>query len=447
MKSLNITHFNISFTFKIIVIFIFQLKLIYSCIYYSCFSCIMCSDAELEDGYGCYCTWDSNSHSCEYLYVENPHLDEWYKELKKCENEKKSIYCPNKTIYTVDDFEDNKIIIKLKSDKDDAYGNYFSHCQFEFNDEKGESYDVEIYYPSNLKSLLPPEVALYSSYKEEDVIKENIEEISENYTKHFGNLYKLKYMILLKDQYKVMPTYLTITKLSRKANTLMVIIFFLLFGMILISLIYFNIKRISRRRKMREHLILLRAQRDLQYIQPYQINVGIDQEVLKRNNTIKANRLFDTILVEHLYKEEYNQYGGGCSICLENFNKKSKVAITPCKHVFHYKCIREWAFKNILCPKCPNCNHEILKEKEDNNNMNENNNNDSVNKNDNYTNNNNIPQNIQIAKNNRNENQDATSQIEVLVYDNALNINQRNDNKDQNSRRKMVKGKKKSKNK
>ena len=445
MKSLNITHFNISLIYKIIVIFIFQLKLIYSCIYYSCLSCIMCSEAELKDGYGCYCTWDSNTHSCAYLNVENPSLDEWYKELEKCENEKKSIYCPIQTKYTVDDFEDDKIILKLKKDKDNAYGSYFSHCQFEFNDEKGESYDVEIYYPSNLKSLLPPEVALYSSYKEEDVIKENTEEISANYTKYFGNLYKLKYMILLKDQYKVMPTYLTISKHSSKTiNKLLLIPFFLLFGLLMISLTYYNLKRHSRRRKTRERLILLRAQRDLQYIQPYQINVGVDQEVLKRNNTI-----FDTILVEHLYKEEYNLYGGGCSISLENFNKKSKVAITTCKHVFHYKCIREWAFKNILCPKCPNCNHEILKEKEDNN-MNENNNNDSINNNDNC-NNNNIPQNIQIAKNNRNENQDASSQNEVLVIDHALNINQRNDNKDQNSKRKMLKNKnnakKKSKNK
>ena len=363
MKLLNITLFKISFLYKIIIIFIFQLKLIYSCIYYNCFSCIMCSKAELEDGYGCSCTWDFDSRSCVFLYEENHHLDEWYKELKKCENEKRSIYCPDKAKYTVDDFEDNKIIIQLMRDKNDAYGSYFSHCQFEFNDEKGESYDVEIYYPSNLKSLMPPQVALYSSYKEEDVIKENIEEISENYTKHFGNLYKLKYMILLKDQYKVMPTYLTITKPSGKANTVMIIIVFIFFALISIIMMYFNIKRISRRRHMREQLILLRAQRDLQYIQPYQINAGVDQEVLKRNNTIKANTLFDTILVEHLYKEEYNQYGGGCSICLENFNKKSKVAITPCKHVFHYKCIREWAFKNILCPKCPNCNHEILKEK------------------------------------------------------------------------------------
>ena len=72
-------------------------------------------------------------------------------------------------------------------------------------------------------------------------------------------------------------------------------------------------------------------------------------------------------MAQHLYKKEYNQYGGGCSICLTEFKKKSKVSITSCKHVFHYKCIYDWLYKNIRNPKCPNCNHEILNDDEDNN--------------------------------------------------------------------------------
>ena len=290
---------------------------------------------------------------------------------------------------------------------------------------------------------------MYSSYKENDTIKENVEEISKNYTNYFENLYKLKYMILLKDQYTVMPASFTIsTDLNNtKSNTKSTIISVFVIGfflLIIFVMIYYTIKRNTRRRQIREQLILLRAQRDLQYIQPYQINAGIDQNALKRNNTMKANTLFDTKLVEHLYKEEYNQYGGGCSICLEKFNKKSKVAITTCNHVFHYKCIREWAFKNILCPKCPNCNHEILKDKEDNNNnnINENDNcDDNINNNENC--NNYFPQTIQIAKkqNNRYGNQDASSQNEILVNGNDLSLQQGNDNKVQNSKRKMVKNK------
>ena len=73
-------------------------------------------------------------------------------------------------------------------------------------------------------------------------------------------------------------------------------------------------------------------------------------------------------MAQHLYKKEYNEFGGGCSICLAEFKKKSKVSITSCKHVFHYNCIHDWLYKNIRNPKCPNCNHEILNDEEENNN-------------------------------------------------------------------------------
>ena len=72
-------------------------------------------------------------------------------------------------------------------------------------------------------------------------------------------------------------------------------------------------------------------------------------------------------MAQHLYKKEYNQYGGGCSICLTEFKKKSKVSITSCKHVFHYQCIHDWLYKNVRNPKCPNCNHEILNDADENN--------------------------------------------------------------------------------
>ena len=65
---------------------------------------------------------------------------------------------------------------------------------------------------------------------------------------------------------------------------------------------------------------------------------------------------------KHIYQKEYNQYGGGCSICLNKFDEKSEVSITSCNHVFHYKCIHNWLYKNIKNPRCPNCNNKILKD-------------------------------------------------------------------------------------
>ena len=87
---------------------------------------------------------------------------------------------------------------------------------------------------------------------------------------------------------------------------------------------------------------------------------------IEKINKEKLDKLFNNQMAQHLYKKEYNEYGGGCSICLEEFNKKSKVSITSCKHVFHYKCIYDWLYKNIKNPKCPNCNHEILKDVDEN---------------------------------------------------------------------------------
>ena len=69
-------------------------------------------------------------------------------------------------------------------------------------------------------------------------------------------------------------------------------------------------------------------------------------------------------MIKHIYKKEYNQYGGGCSICLNKFNEKSEVSITSCQHVFHYKCIHNWLYKNIKSPKCPNCKYDILKDED-----------------------------------------------------------------------------------
>ena len=87
---------------------------------------------------------------------------------------------------------------------------------------------------------------------------------------------------------------------------------------------------------------------------------------LEEINKEKLDRLFNGKMAQHLYKKEYNEFGGGCSICLAEFKKKSKVSITSCKHVFHCKCIYDWLYRNIRNPKCPNCNHELLNDVDNN---------------------------------------------------------------------------------
>lgn len=46
--------------------------------------------------------------------------------------------------------------------------------------------------------------------------------------------------------------------------------------------------------------------------------------------------------------------GQKCSICLEqiSYGEKLAVAQTPCFHVYHLKCARQWIEKNNTCPIC-----------------------------------------------------------------------------------------------
>jgi hypothetical protein len=79
-------------------------------------------------------------------------------------------------------------------------------------------------------------------------------------------------------------------------------------------------------------------------------------------NKVIVDSLFKTELSPKLYNKSntvndcYN-----CTICMEDFiDNKSIVATTKCGHIFHQKCLQNWVYKNIICPKCPNCNYLIL---------------------------------------------------------------------------------------
>ncbi|XP_057528310.1 E3 ubiquitin-protein ligase SDIR1 isoform X1 [Amaranthus tricolor] len=41
-----------------------------------------------------------------------------------------------------------------------------------------------------------------------------------------------------------------------------------------------------------------------------------------------------------------------CTVCLEDFNPREEVMLTPCNHMFHEECIVPWVKDNGLCPVC-----------------------------------------------------------------------------------------------
>ena len=49
-----------------------------------------------------------------------------------------------------------------------------------------------------------------------------------------------------------------------------------------------------------------------------------------------------------------------CTICISSFIiNRSRISITPCNSVFHYKCLNKWLNQNLNHPKYPNCNFDF----------------------------------------------------------------------------------------
>ena len=73
---------------------------------------------------------------------------------------------------------------------------------------------------------------------------------------------------------------------------------------------------------------------------------------IKRFNSQRKHKIndFTQITIENINKlEEGNRY---CSICLEDFKIREKVAVLPCIHFFHNNCIKNWIKKQNTCPIC-----------------------------------------------------------------------------------------------
>ena len=102
------------------------------------------------------------------------------------------------------------------------------------------------------------------------------------------------------------------------------------------------------------------------------IVVPIENKATIKNNT----KIINNLLVNELFPKKYDQNiikdakeGKTCSICLDNFNLDDKVSLTQCHHLFHFQCLSTWLHKNILNPKCPNCNYNFLQVKENKTNI------------------------------------------------------------------------------
>ncbi len=350
---------------NIIIVFISHILLIncdYTCsIFTDCFNCTMCGEHE---GRYCNCEWDNDIGLCQS--VEMKYLDEWYKELLICkDNLDQTIFCSGQdTLYTKNDLDkNNSIKFQIQSQSSGRYGKRMLFCYYNYIDEDSNDYLINIEFSDSLTSK--PQIAYGCHYKETG--EDKIENINQNTEVNCLGCYKIFFVALLNREYTSSPFFFKIT-LNSKGSKFVTGFTIALIIILVITSIICCITRFYNNRSRRQLRVLLyqRARENMirieQEINNWNNNHSNyeNNENIEETNKIKLDELFAKQMAEHLYKSEYNEYGGGCSICLDNFKKKSKVSITPCKHVFHYKCIKDWLYKNALNPKCPNCNKEVL---------------------------------------------------------------------------------------
>ena len=109
------------------------------------------------------------------------------------------------------------------------------------------------------------------------------------------------------------------------------------------------------------------------------LNNNLNNNHNNENNNIskKKNSKDDSLIIKYylfqndlkwiIYNEDLKKFNENCTICLENFIiEKTKVCHTPCNHIFHFSCLRNYIFQSgdIHCPNCKFDFYSLLKGKD-----------------------------------------------------------------------------------
>ena len=88
------------------------------------------------------------------------------------------------------------------------------------------------------------------------------------------------------------------------------------------------------------------------------------QELIRKREEKKRKYLFEVTLAgKEFSSENVINNCTECLICLEKFQDKILVCITPCKHIFHYECLHklsDWKIEEQLNLKCPLCKFDLI---------------------------------------------------------------------------------------
>ena len=366
------------FKTKIIIIILFEFINTQSlCEFNDCFNCSLCGTEQI-----CNCEWSPINKVCRTDRVKLP-FNYNYDYFFSCYDDNslriQKYYCGNSNIKLNDQ---NTAEINMIENKG-KYGAQNLFCEYIY-DQATVSSNINYNILITISPLVIDYIKISLSIINNDN-KIDRKNINYKFEENYKNVKKIKIQIYFEQQLSSNPFSIKIIKKESKNNyKIYISIGIILLACIICGIIiycvskkasenarmrqemYLRMARASQRRRLEENFSRLppSSSRDPSSSSESEISI---QEI----NTKKIENLLKTILSPIKYYKHLGDKDGNpctvCTICIEEFKvDKSKVSITPCQHIFHYECLRDWLMKNVLNPKCPNCNYNLLQELEKN---------------------------------------------------------------------------------
>ena len=345
------------------------------CEYNDCFNCSVCGTEDT-----CDCEWSINNDKCQKSIMKST-FDYSYDYFNKCYDDLslkiQNIYCGNSFLKIDDNTSTNVKLIE----NDGFYGAQNLYCEYSYSLLSSQS---NIYYNiiAKVSLSLLDYMNLYIVVTHFDNTIENSKITEEKFEKKYKNIKRIKIQFYCTQQLTLNPFSIEISKATEnKSYKLLISVGIIFLCCVLCGLIIFFVSRkAARNARRRQELFLQMARNNQRYGDGGNFNrvsqssnrdpsSSSESEIsIQEINTKKIEKLLKTTLAPMKYNIYLGVKDGNpcnvCTICIEEFKvDKSKVSITPCQHVFHFQCLSDWLMKNLINPKCPNCNYNLIQEK------------------------------------------------------------------------------------
>lgn len=303
-----------------------------------------------------HCYWQTNNQKCNDLN-KTKYVVYWWNAFENCTDPQSTSisneYCGelNLTELLSEQSKKKETLTLLLP----VYKNNFTvtniHCAFNIiNIKKDETIIIQSNKKCNETSWL--KLTIFAHSIDKSGLRKDIHNI-ESYNGSFTDINKIHLYYFASQNFMFQPFDIVLYKETKKKKygIYIGIGILILFIIVLTISVVFLITKVKNNKKKNS---------TISSINHNSINEQDEHATLRMMNLKKIDLLFRNEFSPERYSQQKEKYGKSCSICLNNFRYGNQVTKTFCGHLFHYKCIKNWLVTNVMNPKCPNCNSNVL---------------------------------------------------------------------------------------